>query len=885
MNLSEGTFLQGGRYRIDGVLGQGGFGITYLGVQVALDRKVAIKEFFMKDLHNRDTNTSQVYVGSNGSREQVERFRQKFIKEARNIFRLKHRHIIPVIDVFEENGTAYYVMEQISGGSLSDKVKRCALPESVAVRYIRQVAEALDFVHSQRMMHLDVKPANILVDENDNAVLIDFGLAKQYDTEGQQTSSTPVGISHGYAPLEQYKRGGVSTFSPATDIYSLGATLFKLVTGVTPPEASDVNDEGLPVLPSDISPAVCGAIETAMEPRRKDRPQSIAEFLELLKDSKDFKDSSDPKELKNSSEETVALKVTKDPNEETRLSGENVVAAIATNRKPVAVIEETKQNKCLRWVKSFVLLSLVCSIISSLPYCLRYSGEESHLHGMFVAKYILLFAVSLFLIFVLKDKKAETGAAILSLAELLFLLSSIDFSEYFGGLGNFTWGQEHIVDLYIYFNVIYAVELLALVLSLCGIYRLMKSCGVGKIFIKQYTLCSISHIILFFSTNVYSLINFFRFENLFEISYSSKALNINLGATAWGLGQLIVFFTLCSSIYLLVLYFKKFKPQNQLSIPCQTNSVLLMRTVIISLLALFILPYFGGYECDSEGCVCYNLLLGYNAYGYSNFPEFDLWPCVVFISIIINFLIGFIKPVKWFARITSVASMVFFSYVLWSIYDWTESVEPDATIYPTLIFAIILSWVWIVLTFVSENSKDSNANNSGNAVAWVVAVLVSVGVVWLITNRSYDAEDYNYVDLGLPSGVKWADCNVGADKSNEYGDYLTWDEVDESGLRLPTREEMQELLDCCSWNWTTYNGVEGYEVIGPNDNSIFLPAAGCRGGTELETRGIYGRYWSGTDKDYPINTAYYMAFYYYSGAREVVYATCDQGFSVRPVSD
>ena len=880
MNLSEGTFLQGGRYRIDGLLGQGGFGITYLGVQVALGRKVAIKEFFMKDLHNRDTNTSQVYVGSNGSREQVECFRQKFIKEARNIFRLKHRHIIPVIDVFEENGTAYYVMEQISGGSLSDKVKRSALPESVAVRYIRQVAEALDFVHSQRMMHLDVKPANILVDENDNAVLIDFGLSKQYDSDGHQTSSTPVGISHGYAPLEQYKRGGVSVFSPATDIYSLGATLFKLVTGVTPPEASDVNDEGLPVLPSEVSPAVRTAIEAAMQPRRKDRPQSIAEFLELLRVSKD---------LKNYSEETVALKVAKDPNEETRLSGENVVAAIATNRKPVAVIEEKRQNKYLRWVKSFVLLGLVCSIISSLPSCLGYCGfiPEDPQHGReaFVAKYILLFAVSIFLIFVLKDKKAKTGSAILSLAELLFLLSSIDFSEYFGGLGNFTWGQEHIVDLYIYFNVIDAVELLALVLSLCGIYRLMKSFDVGKIFIKQYTLCSISHIILSFSTYVYSLINFFRFEELLEISYSSKALNINQGATAWGLGQLTVFFTLCSSIYLLVLYFKKFKPQNLLSIPCQTNSVLLMRTVIISLLALFILPYFGGYECDSEGNVCYNLLLGYNAYGYSNFPAFDLWSYVVFISIIINFLIGFIKPVKWLARITSVVSIVFFSYVLWSIYDWTESVEPDATIYPTLIFAIILSWVWVVFTFVSENSKDSNANNSGNAVAWVVAVLVSVGVVWLITNRSYDAEDYNYVDLGLPSGVKWADCNVGADKSNEYGDYMTWDEVDESGLRLPTREEMQELLDSCSWNWTTYNGVEGFEVIGPNDNSIFLPAAGCRGGTELETRGIYGRYWSGTDKDYPINTAYYMAFYYYSGAREVVYATCDQGFSVRLVAE
>ncbi|MBE6298531.1 MAG: serine/threonine protein kinase, partial [Bacteroidales bacterium] len=186
MNLREGSLLQGGRYRIEKVLGQGGFGITYSGYQTNLEAKVAIKEFFMKDLCNRDATTSQVSVGSVGSRETVETFRQKFLKEARNIFRLKHKHIISVIDVFEENGTAYYVMEHVGGGSLAGKVLHGALPEEDAVRYTRQVADALAFVHSKRMMHLDVKPANILLDDNDNAVLIDFGLAKQYDTEGHQ---------------------------------------------------------------------------------------------------------------------------------------------------------------------------------------------------------------------------------------------------------------------------------------------------------------------------------------------------------------------------------------------------------------------------------------------------------------------------------------------------------------------------------------------------------------------------------------------------------------------------------------------------------------------------------------------------------------------------
>ena len=284
MNLKTGYQLAGGRYKVERVLGQGGFGITYLCEQTGLARKVAVKEFFMREYCEREHGTASITLGSSGSREAVERFRQKFIKEARAIaaFGFDNKHIVRIIDVFEENNTAYYVMEYVGGGSLSDKVKDGALPEADAVRYIRQVASALEFVHSKHMMHLDIKPSNILLNENDETVLIDFGLAKQYDTKGSQTSSTPVGISHGYAPLEQYKQGGVGTFSPATDIYSLGATLYKLLTGETPPEAGDVMNEGLPELPVGISDNVRKSIETAMQPTVKKRPQSVGEFLELL---------------------------------------------------------------------------------------------------------------------------------------------------------------------------------------------------------------------------------------------------------------------------------------------------------------------------------------------------------------------------------------------------------------------------------------------------------------------------------------------------------------------------------------------------------------------------------------------------------------------------
>ena len=285
--LHADALLQGGRYKIVETLGQGGFGITYLAIQSGLDRKVAVKEFFMRELCERDETTSHVTLGTQGSRQTVSRFREKFLKEARNIARFNHPNIVRIIDVFEENDTAYYVMEYAENGSLADKVKdQNHLPEPVATRYILQVASALDYIHQQRMNHLDIKPANIMLNEKDESVLIDFGLSKQYDTvTGAQTSTTPVGISEGYAPMEQYKQGGVQEFSPETDIYALGATFYKLLTGKTPPSASDVNEDGLPLdelRAKGVSQAAIDVISHAMEGRKKDRTKSIAQFVGAL---------------------------------------------------------------------------------------------------------------------------------------------------------------------------------------------------------------------------------------------------------------------------------------------------------------------------------------------------------------------------------------------------------------------------------------------------------------------------------------------------------------------------------------------------------------------------------------------------------------------------
>ena len=264
----------------------------------------------MKELCNRDGSTSHVTLGTEGSRETVARFREKFLKEARNIARLNHPHIVRIHDIFEENGTAYYVMEYAEGGSLADLLKRKGcLSEPDATRYILQVAEALAYIHAENMNHLDVKPANILLNDRNEAILIDFGLSKQYDAlTGGQTSTTPVGISEGYAPMEQYKQGGVSEFSPETDIYALGATFFKLLTGKTPPSASDVFEDGVPVdelKAHGVSQEAIWVIKNAMEPKKKDRMKDVRLFLALKQESDKVPSTSLPPIVEEDDEATV----------------------------------------------------------------------------------------------------------------------------------------------------------------------------------------------------------------------------------------------------------------------------------------------------------------------------------------------------------------------------------------------------------------------------------------------------------------------------------------------------------------------------------------------------------------------------------------------------
>ena len=365
MQLINGTSLQGGKYRIESVLGQGGFGITYLATHTMLGSKVAIKEFFFKDCCERMDGGTTMSVPTKSNMEIVERFKSKFIKEAQTVFQLKHDNIVRIYDIFEENSTAYYVMEYIDNGSLSDVIKREGrMDEARVLKYTHQIALALEYIHDHNVLHLDVKPANILLRKDDTVVLIDFGVSKRYDESGGQTSTTPAGISKGYAPIEQYKQGGLQSFAPCTDIYSLGATMYKMLTGTTPPEASDVAEDGLPQMPSSIPVSTRKAVIEAMQPRKKNRPQSITAFLAML-----------PKEVEPTIEEDNPIEEEPSDDEETIVDMNGIPDS--DNDVETYLDDEDNENKDKK--KKIIILAIV--VLAIVGGWMLYNGNQTDVNS------------------------------------------------------------------------------------------------------------------------------------------------------------------------------------------------------------------------------------------------------------------------------------------------------------------------------------------------------------------------------------------------------------------------------------------------------------------------------------------------------------------------
>ena len=311
-SLPHGYALQGekNRYVIDRVLGQGAFGITYLAryrttIQGSMGRgtgwmQVAVKEFFMRDLNTRDESTC--FLNDTSQDGLIGRYRRAFMREARNLASLHHPNIVNVFEVIETNNTVYIVMEYINGGSLDEHINQAGhLSQEESIDSMLKLCSAVGFMHERKMLHLDIKPKNVMLDEDGNLYLIDFGLSKQFNADGEPESSTTIGLgTPGYAPLEQVEHHeGEKKFPATLDIYALGATLYKMLTGSTPPRASQVSDSawnGDNIIPrhlkeSGVSGSISAIVTKAMFPSSSKRYQTVQELemalMEIIESTSD----------------------------------------------------------------------------------------------------------------------------------------------------------------------------------------------------------------------------------------------------------------------------------------------------------------------------------------------------------------------------------------------------------------------------------------------------------------------------------------------------------------------------------------------------------------------------------------------------------------------
>ena len=310
--LRKGTRLIG-RYTIECVLGQGGFGITYLGIDELHEKKVAIKEFFPQGIVTRNIEYQDtVTVTFVGEKDNYEKGKERFLKEARTMAKFsKDEGIVKALDFFEINNTAYIVMEYLEGITLKQYLRenQRIAPEDL-IELLVPLIESLDEIHSQGMIHRDISPDNIMVLPDGRIKLMDFGAARDYTEFGEKSLS--IVLKPGYAPPEQYQTHGIQ--GPWTDIYALCATMYKCITGENPPDAIDrVMDDSLKKISEfgiAIPPQEEAAIIKGMSVSAKDRYQNIKDFCEDLYGAYEERPVPENKESEVEIETSSEIKVT-----------------------------------------------------------------------------------------------------------------------------------------------------------------------------------------------------------------------------------------------------------------------------------------------------------------------------------------------------------------------------------------------------------------------------------------------------------------------------------------------------------------------------------------------------------------------------------------------
>lgn len=326
--LSPGAPLQSGVYRIEAVFATSSVGITYFATQVAHNVKVVVKELFVDGCCTRPSGTTQVEIGDlPAARKNWDQYIRKFIREAQTTARLDHPNIVQILDIFQENNTAYYVSEFAEGPSLAVIVgQQGQMPENEALHIINQIGDALQYIHDRGLCHLDITPANIVVRNDDKrAMLIDFGHSRHYDLDS------------------------FASFSPQADIFSLAATLYELLTGHPLPETETALGYVLPDLQG-ISSKVRAAIEQAVHPRTERRPATVMDFLRLM----GYESDSAPHTEAPQRSETLAGRSTYDRITPTAPTRPQNITPPAAQRPPVspataamqrAVAEKAQQKK------------------------------------------------------------------------------------------------------------------------------------------------------------------------------------------------------------------------------------------------------------------------------------------------------------------------------------------------------------------------------------------------------------------------------------------------------------------------------------------------------------------------------------------------------------
>ena len=280
--LANNTEVDG--YRIDKVIGSGGFGITYLGHDLGLNKSVAIKEYLPRDLAVRVDNQS-VRAASSSDKDDFTWGLQRFLDEARVLARFDHKNIVRVHRFFQANGTAYIVMEYVEGETLSSLLQReHTLSYQNLLSILNPLLSGLEIVHKGDVLHRDIKPGNIIVRDSGVPVLIDFGAARQ--AVGARSRSVTAIVTPGYAPIEQYSTRGRQ--GPWTDIYALGAICYRAMTGETPIDAPERvrRDPLVPLskqsIPEGYPGSFLGAVNRALSVDEEERPGSIGEWRDML---------------------------------------------------------------------------------------------------------------------------------------------------------------------------------------------------------------------------------------------------------------------------------------------------------------------------------------------------------------------------------------------------------------------------------------------------------------------------------------------------------------------------------------------------------------------------------------------------------------------------